>query len=143
MKRLFFVLVMVAGIFSAYAQSPVRESFFILFPPNSANLRGVSAEQAVANMEVFTEVARYLIDNPEARLLIEGHANALSGTAREERQSLLPLSRQRAEAAANFIAANFGINPRRFIISGAGGRYPYSRTDRYLNRRVSFIVITP
>ena len=143
MKRLFFVLVMLAAIFSANAQSSVRETFYVLFPPNSASLTGVGAEQAIANLEAYTQVARLLIDNPQARLIIEGHANAVARTAAEERQRLTPLSRQRAEAAASFITANFGISPQRFIISGAGGRFPFSRTDGSLNRRVSFIVITP
>ena len=139
MKRLFFVFLVLLLTTAAFAQSPAGS---ILFPPNSSNLRAVSATQAIANSQTFTQVARMLADNPRARVLIDGHANAVLGTVAEERNTLRPLSRRRAEVAANFLAENFRIDRSRIIISGAGGSYPASATDGSLNRRVSFSIIT-
>ena len=144
MKRLFCVLVVLATASAVYAQSSLDdEALFVLFPPYSADLRAVNAEQAIDNLEVFTQVARILLDNPQYRLLIDGHANPVLRTSREERDRLRPLSRQRAEAAATFIADYFDISRQRLIISVGGGRYPQSPGDARLNRRVSFVFITP
>ena len=144
MKKLFFVLMVFAVTFAVYGQqSSSREARYILFPPNSANLRAVSAQQAIINLEVFTQVARILVDNPQYRLLIDGHANAVTSTSQEETSALRPLSRQRAEVTATFIAEYFDIDRQRIIISGAGGGFPFSSTDGSQNRRVSFFFITP
>ena len=143
MKRLYFVFVVLTACSAIHAQRAGSETFSILFPPNSANLRAVSAEQAIENLEVFTRVARILVDNPQYRLLIDGHANAVLNTTQEERERLRPLSRQRAEVTATFIAEYFDIDRQRLIISGAGGGFPSNPNDGSQNRRVSFIIITP
>ena len=141
MKRFLIVLIVLLLASAAYAQSPAGGSLTILFPANSASLRAVSTEQAIANSQVFTQVARIMVDNPRARLLIDGHASAILGTVAEERNTLRPLSQQRAEAAANFLVQNFRIERHRLIISGAGGVFPISSTDSSLNRRVVFTVL--
>ena len=143
MKKLFFMLIVLAATSTVYSQASAGESLFVLFPPNSANLRAVGADQAIANLEAFTQVARLLVNNPQYRLLIDGHANAVINTAREEREMLRPLSLQRAEAAAAFLAEFFDIDQQRLLISGAGGGFPVSRRDGSLNRRVSFYILAP
>ena len=142
MRKFLVLLVMVLLTSAVCAQSPAGGSMFVHFPPNSANLRAVSTDQAIANSQTFTHVARILADNPQARILIDGHANAVLGTTAEERNTLRPLSRRRAEAAANYLVENFRIDRHRLIISGGGGNYPVSSSDGSLNRRVRFTVIT-
>jgi len=140
MKRaLFFVFVLLAGTFTAYAQST---SLFILFPANSADLTSIETEQAIENTKVFIEVARILTDNPHQRILIDGHANPVSGTSQEEDQVLRALSQRRAEIAADFLRRYYSIDAHRIIIAGAGGMYS-SGSDGQLNRRVNFFVIEP
>jgi len=141
MKKLFFAVCMTACIFVAYAQSAKDESVFIVFPPESADLQAVSPEQAISNSKAFTSVAQTLLDNPKYRILIDGHANAVQGTSREETESLKPLSERRAEAAANFLVEYFIVARHRLILTGAGGRYPFGTDDPSLNRRVGFIFI--
>ena len=141
MKKLIVILIVLTATSAVFAQEPESESFYILFAPNSAVMSAVSVEQAVANVEAITEVVKILNENPQYRLLIDGHANAVLNTNREERDSLRPLSQQRAEAAANFIVENFKIDRHRLIISGAGGRYTSSNVGSD-NRRVSFYFIT-
>ena len=140
MKKVFILLVVLTLSGAVFAQSPAGGSF-ILFPPNSANLRAVNTEQAVINQQTFTQVARQLSENPQTRVLVDGHANAVLKTNREEMNTLRPLSERRAEAAANFLVNYFNIDRHRIIITGAGGGYPSSSTDGALNRRVSFIII--
>jgi len=142
MKKLFFLLCMSACIFAAYAQSADGETLFIVFSPDSADLRTVSPEQAIRNSKVFTSVAQLLLDNPRYRILLDGHANPVEKTFKEERDSLKPLSEQRAEAAANFLVDYFGVERHRIILTGAGGRYSFfGNVDPALNRRVNFLLI--
>jgi len=143
MKKLCFLLCMSACVFAAYAQSADVETLFIVFPPNSADLKAVSTEQAINNSKIFTAVAQLLLDNPRYRILIDGHANPVEKTFREEREALKPLSEQRAEAAAKFLIEYFRVDPNRIIMTGAGGRYPLGNSDPSLNRRVRFVTVIP
>ena len=142
MKRLFLVLVAVIAVSTVYAQNSRAEPMRILFPPNSADLRGVSSELAIQNQQNLTEIAQILLNNPQYRVLIDGHANPVQRTAREETESLLPLSVRRATAVADALVELFRIERRRIIITGAGGRYA-AGSDGAQNRRVSFFLITP
>jgi hypothetical protein len=139
MKRLFFVLFVVAWASIVHAQD--IESLHIFFPANSANLRGVSPELALENQKVLTEIAQVMLHNPQYRLLIDGHANPVLRTSREEAEALTPLSLQRARAVANYLVELYKIDRQRLILSGAGGRYS-SGGDAAQNRRVSFFIIT-
>jgi len=141
MKKLFFAVCMTACISAAYAQSVNGESLFIVFSPESAELQAVDPELAISNSKIFTSVAQILLDNPKYRILIDGHANPVQGTSREENESLKPLSERRAEAAAAFLVEYFSVARHRLILTGAGGRYPSGTDDPSLNRRVGFIVI--
>jgi len=146
MKKLVLFLCLTVCISAAYApsahaQNASSEELFIIFSPDNAELQAVGPELAISNSKVFTEVAQILLDNPQYRILVDGHANAVKKTSREEKEMLKPLSEQRAEAAANFLVEYFGIARHRFILTGAGGRYPSDADDPTLNRRVGFIII--
>jgi outer membrane protein OmpA-like peptidoglycan-associated protein len=143
MKRLCFLFVVFAVAATVHAQSASNEPLFILFPANSADLRDVEAEQAIRNSEVFARVARLLADNSQYRILIDGHANPVLGTAREENEVLRPLSEQRAEAAADFLVNYFNVDRRRLITSGGGGSYTVETSNLANNRRVNFVVVSP
>ena len=143
MKKLFLLLVMAACALAIHAQSAGGDSLYIVFPPNTADLRGVTPEQAIQNSQAFTKVAQILLANPQYRILIDGHANPVLRSAREETETLKPLSQQRAEAAADLLVEQFKVDRRRLILTGAGGLFPSGTTDPSLNRRVSFIPIQP
>jgi len=140
MKKLFFVLIAVVSIFTIHAQNSQVESHYILFPANSANLSGVNPELKQQNQKALDEIAQMLLENPQYRLLIDGHANPVLKTSREETGTLMPLSLQRATAAANYLVELYKIDRQRFIITGAGGKYA-SRNDTAQNRRVNFFII--
>ncbi len=117
----------------------------ITFAPNSPELiiepideRG-ARNLAIMNRlaEIFTRYSMYSIQ-------IEGHAVNLSGTEREEREELQPLSLARAESVKEAMVER-GIASRRITAVGRGGTEPIvPHTDldeRWKNRRVEFILI--
>jgi hypothetical protein len=140
MRRLFLVLIAVVSVSTVYAQNSRAESLHILFPANSANLRGVNPELALQNQKVLTEIDQILLENPQYSILIDGHANPVLKTAREETATLSPLSLQRATAVANALVELYRIDRRRMILAGAGGRHA-SRSNAAQNRRVNFLII--
>jgi outer membrane protein OmpA-like peptidoglycan-associated protein len=97
---------------------------YVFFTAYSGKLSDVKGDQAIENTKVFNWIAKMLLDNPKYRLLIDGHANPVEKTAREEAGTLMPLSKARAEAVANFLTTYYGIDRSRYIYSYAGGRYP-------------------
>jgi len=141
MKRLFFVLIVVIAVFTAHAQNFYDESLHIFFPANSANLRIASPELVQQNQKVLDEIAKMLLENPQYRILIDGHANPVLKTSKEETMTLLPLSLERAKAVANYLVEKYKIDRQRLILTGAGGRYA-SGSDAAQNRRVNIFIIT-
>ena len=117
----------------------------ITFAPNSPQLiidpedeRGAKNRAILLRLaEVFDKYASYSIR-------IEGHAVNLSGTEREEREELQPLSLSRAQAVKDAMV-ELGISERRISVLGRGGTEPLVPHDdldnRWKNRRVEFILI--
>jgi len=135
------IIGLVPGIV-AHAQTG-DDTLFIVFPANAEDLKDVTQEQAIYNAQMLTMVARIMLDNPECRILVDGHANRVLKTAKEETETLIPLSAKRAEEAARILVEQFKVDKRRLIISSGGGKYPSVSNDPAMNRRVSFFVITP
>ncbi|MDR2536372.1 MAG: OmpA family protein [Treponema sp.] len=143
-KTAFFMAVFVFVVALAFPQtSESDESLYIVFSANSAELKGVGTDMAIRNSQTFTKVAQLLMENPQYRILVDGHANPVVGTSEEETGSLKPLSVRRAEIAADFLVTYYGVDRQRLILTGAGGGYPFGNTDPSLNRRVSFFIIMP
>ena len=120
-----------------------KEQLYIVFPANSADLQKVSGDIAIRNAQIFTKVAQILLENPQYRILVDGHANPVTKTSGEENDSLRPLSIQRAQAAADFLVQYYGVDSHRLVLTGAGGGYPFGSADPSMDRRVSFFVIEP
>ena len=111
---------------------------------------GIKAEQKANNERVIKRIAQILNKFKNYTVVIEGHANNVSGTEVEETQdtnmygkALEPLSQERAE----FVKAQlkkYGVDGNRLTAVGRGGRSPVvARTDKdnwWKNRRVEFIL---
>ena len=111
---------------------------------------GIKAEQKANNDRVIKRIAQILNKFKNYTVVIEGHANNVSGTEVEETQdtnmygkALEPLSQERAE----FVKAQlkkYGVDGNRLTAVGRGGRSPVvARTDKdnwWKNRRVEFIL---
>lgn len=116
----------------------------IRFDPNKATFLTLSKEEIQNNRFVLERVVKILKRHPDYQIKIEGHANNVSNTQREELQSLIPLSQQRAQTIKKILIES-GIEASRLTAVGMGGRYPivdHSRREEWWkNRRVEFILI--
>ena len=74
---------------------------------------------------------------------VEGYANNVSNTERENIQELIPLSRLRAQTIVNILVEN-GLDRSILSSDGKGGSNPIAkwedRENWWKNRRVEFIV---
>lgn len=106
----------------------------VLFDTNRAVLR----EGAMLTMD---RLAEYLDNNPERRLLIEGHTDA-RGSEEYNRE----LARERAGAVAMALAER-GIASDRLRTAGLGESYPIAGNDTSAgmqqNRRVEIVISNP
>lgn len=86
-------------------------------------------------------VARFLREQPERELLIEGHTDSVGPESYNR-----GLSRRRAEAVESYLARR-GIDPGRIVSRGYGEELPVVSNEtgigRQQNRRVEIVVLDP
>jgi outer membrane protein OmpA-like peptidoglycan-associated protein len=102
----------------------------VLFDTNAATLKPGAAS-------TMDRLAKYLSENAETRLLIEGHTDSTGSEAYNEE-----LSRRRAQAVANDLETR-GVDSTRLEVIGRGEGYPVadnsSAAGRQQNRRVEVV----
>lgn len=116
----------------------------ITFEPNSSRLHiDGPGHEAERNRDVLDRISRILRRYPEYSVVVEGHAVNISGTEREEREELIPLSQERAGAVRRALIDR-GVPPGMLVAEGRGGTVPlvdHNDLDmRWKNRRVDFIL---
>ncbi len=116
----------------------------IVFPPSSAALTGMDGLTDQRNEAILDRIAGVLKKYPSYKISVQGHAVNLSGTDREERTELEPLSLKRAQSVLDALARR-GVEPGRMEARGLGGREPLvphgDAAGRWRNRRVEFILM--
>lgn len=116
----------------------------IIFRENEADFIGLSSDVIDKNTQVLKRIAEILNKFKEYKVQVEGHANNVTGTQKEEDTELIPLSQKRAVAVRNFLIQN-GVDASRLSTIGMGGTRPVAqRSERenwWKNRRVEFILI--
>lgn len=114
----------------------------IQFGPDSSEFDNISEEQSKRNNELFDAVAEILKRYSEYDITIEGHANNVSGTEREHREELLPLSQARAETVKRELVKR-GIEAVRMTPVGRGSEAMVTtkKEEWWKNRRVEFIMV--
>ena len=116
----------------------------IVFRENAADFNGIPIDRLNNNLRVLKRLAEILNKFRDYKVLVEGHANPVLQTEREERTELLPLSESRAKTVVNMLV-EFGVARSRLSAAGRGGARPVVRhEDRdnwWKNRRVEFILI--
>lgn len=116
----------------------------ITFAPNAAALQVDDPVLSEKNRMVLDRIAAVLAKFPNYRIRVEGHAVNLSGTEREERTELEPLSLARAQTVVASLIQR-GIASTRLEARGLGGREPVvphgDEQFRWRNRRVEFILV--
>lgn len=120
----------------------------IQFAPNTADLFDVERNQLDKNLETLRRLADILRSYEGRNILIEGHAAHVyyeEGPLkeREQREVLLPLSKNRAEAVRRAMII-LGVERDRMSTKGVGGSQPVvphsDRENVWKNRRVEFIL---
>lgn len=117
----------------------------ITFEPNSADLiLEPGRPEGERNITVLDRIVEILDRYPEYAIIVEGHAVNVSGTEREQRDELLPLSLQRARSVRQELIDR-GIQSRRVEAAGRGGAVPIvphtDEQNRWKNRRVEFLLV--
>ncbi len=116
----------------------------IIFRENAADFNGLDKNVVDKNVQVLKRIAEILNKFRDYRIQVEGHANNVTGTQREEDAELIPLSKSRSEAVRDFLVRN-GVDGSRLSTVGLGGTKPVvQRSDRenwWKNRRVEFILL--
>ncbi|MFW5684227.1 MAG: FlgD immunoglobulin-like domain containing protein, partial [Spirochaetota bacterium] len=117
----------------------------ITFEPNSPELvLDPNDERGAKNRAILQRLAQIFDKYSTYQIRIEGHAVNVTGTEREEREELQPLSLARAQTVRAAMIEE-GIAERRVSTLGRGGTEPVvPHTDlenRWKNRRVEFILI--
>lgn len=105
----------------------------ILFETNSAEIQASSAD-------VLKEIADMLKENPNLKLLVEGHTDDQG-----DFQHNMELSEKRAAAVKQYLVENHGIAADRLETMGVGPSQPVASNDteegRAENRRVELVQI--
>lgn len=103
----------------------------VLFDTGRAELRHGSQRN-------IQQLAQYLLDNPERKVLVEGFTDSTGGDALNQQ-----LSERRAAAVGNALRRQ-GIAAERIVTAGYGKEYPVATNanaqSRQLNRRVEVII---
>ena len=88
--------------------------------------------------KVLSQIAKVMHDHPDWKLSVEGHTDNYGGD-----KSNLELSKHRADAVVNALAANYGTDANRFAAAGFGASRPVDTNDtlegRARNRRVELV----
>jgi len=115
---------------------------FIVFGPDIGRYNvGIDRDAQQLNELVINQTAKVLLENPDFRVRIEGHANPFTVT-RSEADDLMALSTIRANAISDLLKAR-GVSDEQIIIIAFGGtRAATSEWDvRNRNRRVELMII--
>ncbi len=122
----------------------------IRFVPFEADYKNLEDQTMVEqNMQTLDRLAVLLKEYPDHKIRIEGHAVHLfygdeELRAEEQQDTLLPLSRDRAEVIKTALAER-GVEADRITTAGRGGSEPVvphsDMDDRWKNRRVEFELI--
>jgi flagellar hook assembly protein FlgD len=116
----------------------------ITFRANFADFNGLPGERIETNTRVLRRIAEILNKFREYKITVEGHANPVLGTAKEESDELQPLSLSRARAVIDQLVS-YGVTRSRLSAAGKGGTRtvadPHDQDNSWKNRRVEFILI--
>ncbi len=116
----------------------------IIFRENGADFNNLAQEKLDNNIRVLKRIAEILNKFRDYKVKVEGHANPVTRTVKEQTEELQPLSEARAKAIVDKLV-EFGVDKNRLSYVGMGGSRPVvpyeDRDNWWKNRRVEFILI--
>jgi len=117
----------------------------ITFRANYADFIGIPKERQETNTRVLKRIAEILNKFRDYRITVEGHANPVLRTAKEEEEVLKPLSLARAQFVINYLVNNGGVSRSRLSPIGQGGTRNVANSqdpnNNWKNRRVEFLLV--
>jgi flagellar hook assembly protein FlgD/outer membrane protein OmpA-like peptidoglycan-associated protein len=117
----------------------------ITFRANYADFIGIPKERQDTNTRVLKRIAEILNKFRDYKVIVEGHANPVLKTAKEEEEVLKPLSLARAQFVINHLVSNGGVSRSRLSPIGQGGTRNVANSqdpnNNWKNRRVEFLLI--
>jgi flagellar hook assembly protein FlgD/outer membrane protein OmpA-like peptidoglycan-associated protein len=116
----------------------------ITFRANYADFIGIPKERQETNTRVLKRIAEILNKFRDYRIIVEGHANPVLRTAKEEDEVLKPLSLARAQFVIEHLVS-YGVSRNRLSSTGQGGTRNVANSqdpnNNWKNRRVEFLLI--
>jgi len=115
---------------------------FVIFGPDIGNYNvGIDRDAQQLNELIIIGTAKFLIENPQYRVRIEGHANPYTITE-SEIEDLMALSTMRADVVAQQLRDRGVSDDQMVIVAFGGTRSATSEWDvRNRNRRVELMLI--
>jgi hypothetical protein len=115
---------------------------YVIFGPDIGTYNtGLDHDAESLNELVLNSTAKMLIDNPDYRVRIEGHANPVT-TDPNEADELMALSAMRANEVASQLRARGVAEEQKVVIAFGGARTVTSEHDIWnRNRRVELTII--
>ena len=115
----------------------------LYFSKNGAVFTGLSRSQIRQNEKIIDEAVELIKRHPDCTVYIEGYAQNISGTEKEDRTACKPLSLWRAEYVRKELIKR-GISADKIETVGMGGANPLAgpddRSNWWKNRRVEFVI---
>lgn len=116
----------------------------LYFDSDAPTFDNITDDQKVSNESILDQIATDLSAHWEiSKITVEGYANNVSNTEREDVEELIPLSQARAEAIAEILAQK-GVRRNLLDAKGMGGANPIAkwedRANWWRNRRVEFVL---
>jgi flagellar hook assembly protein FlgD/outer membrane protein OmpA-like peptidoglycan-associated protein len=116
----------------------------ITFRANFADFKDLPQDRLDTNTRVLKRIAEILNKFRDYKITVEGHANPVIRTQKEEVEELRPLSLARARAVIDQLVS-YGVFRGRLSAEGVGGSRtvadPADRDNNWKNRRVEFILV--
>ncbi|MCL2319220.1 MAG: gliding motility-associated C-terminal domain-containing protein, partial [Treponema sp.] len=116
----------------------------ITFRANFPDFIGIPQERLDTNSRVLKRIAEILNRFRDYKITVEGHANPVLGTDKEETEVLQPLSLARAQFVINNLV-DYGVARSRLSAIGRGGTKTVANArdqdNNWKNRRVEFLLI--
>lgn len=115
----------------------------IHFDPDRETFNQIPEEQRKENYETVESIARQIKEHGDVHVEVEGYANNVTNTERENIQELIPLSKLRAKTVTEMLIES-GLEEELLTYEGMGGSNPIAEwkdtKNWWKNRRVEFVV---
>lgn len=120
-------------------EKPVKEKIVVPQSLNGINFETGSANIAYESYPILERAYKYLINNPDIRLEVQGHTDNVGSSKLN-----MELSQERADAVRDYLIGK-GIKAERLTSKGYGSARPIASNNtkqgRALNRRIEFQIL--